>query len=117
MVEAVNRIIEPVKVERKIRNTTEDFIATTEQQASEIQNVFYLRTYTYSVINLGTTRALIKMQCSPDGINFMDEPPEEIIEPNEIKALTCNHFLPFVRVCFRTEAGETPLRIFLNGYD
>ncbi|MGI6420615.1 MAG: DUF6385 domain-containing protein [Syntrophomonadaceae bacterium] len=113
----VSRIIEPVKVERKVLNDSEDITATSEQQCSETYNVLYLRYYTYSVINLGTTPAIVLLQSSPDGINFMDEPPEVIVEPNEVKALTCNYFLPFIRLCYRTETGETPLRIFLQGYD
>jgi len=117
-VDTVRKIIEPVKIERCICNTMQDVIASHDMQFTEAQNVFLLDSFTFSVINQGSVPALIHMQSSPDGIHFMDEPSfEELIEPTQMKLLTSNYALPYVRIKFRTEAGITNLRIFLQGHD
>lgn len=117
-VDTVGKIIEPVKIEKCICNTMQDVIASHDMQFTEAQNVFLLDSYTFSVINQGSVPALIHMQCSPDGIHFLDEPSfEELIEPNQMKLLTSNYALPYVRMRFRTETGITNLRIFLQGHD
>ncbi len=118
VVEAVKKIIEPVKIDRYICDTSEDVIATMIEQVSETKNVLLLRNYTFSVLNLGSMPALVRLQSSPDGIHFMDEPMgDEIIAPDEVKAYTYNYFLPFVRICFKTETGSTHLRVFFHGHD
>jgi len=117
-VDTVRRILEPVKIKKLIVDTAEDVVAIPAQRCTETQNVFLLNTYTYSVLNLGTVTAFIHMQCSPDGIHFLDEPiGEEQIEPNQLRFLACNYALPYVRLCFRTETDSTNLRIFLQGHD
>jgi hypothetical protein len=117
-VDTVRRILEPVKIKKHIIDMMEDVIATPEQHCTETQHVFLLNTSTYSVLNLGNVTAFIHMQCGPDGIHFLDEPiGEEQIEPNQLRFLACNYALPYVRLCFRTEADSTNLRIFLQGHD
>jgi hypothetical protein len=117
-VDSVGRIIEPVEIKKLTINEVVDVTATTVQQCTESENVFLLNTYTYSVLNLGAVTALIHMQCSPDDINFNDEPiGEEEIEPGQLRFLTPNYALPYVRLCYRTESGTTSLRVFLQGHD
>jgi len=115
-VEAVKRIIDPVKVEKLTRDTVEDVIAGPVIQASELQDVLTLSTYTFSVLNLGDTEANVQLQMSPDGINFMDEAmANHKLAPGQIRALDFNQFLRYAKVTYWTEDGNTTrLRIFFQ---
>lgn len=115
-VEAVKRIIHPVKIEKLTRDTVEDVIAGSILQTSNIQDVLKLCTYTFCVLNQGDNAAYLQLQMSPDGINFTSEAiADPFLAPGQIKALDFNYFLRYARLAYWTEDGNTtPLRIFFQ---
>lgn len=116
MVEAVKKIIDPVKIEKITRDTLENVMAGPFLQTSDIQDVLKLSTYTYCVLNMGATEAKVRLQMSPDGINFIgEEMADYSIEPGKLRVLNYNSFVRYVRVAYWTEDGNnTPLRIFFQ---
>lgn len=118
-VEAVKKIIDPVKIRRILKDIVEDVTAGPILQASDLQDVFKLRIYTFCVINQGESEARVRLQMSPDGINFVDEPvADDLLLPGQIKAMTYNYFLRYARLVYWTEdSNTTNLRIFFQGQD
>ncbi|HEX3011525.1 MAG TPA: DUF6385 domain-containing protein [Syntrophomonadaceae bacterium] len=115
-VEAVKKIIDPVRIENITRDMFEDVTARPFLQASETQDVLKLGTYSFCVLNSGNTEARIRPQLSPDGINFIgEEMADYSILPGQLKVLNFNLFLRYVRVAYWTEDGNNvPLRIFFQ---
>lgn len=122
-VEAIQRIVEPVKLAgslkltRETRDVFEDITATPIKQTSRIQDVLNLNVYSFCVLNRGDAVAMVRMQLSPDGVNFMDAPmADELLEPGQMKVLTYNYFLKFNRLLCWTNNGETTnLRVYFQG--
>lgn len=116
-VEAVKKIIQPVKIEKLTRDTAEAVTAGPVVQTSDTQDVLQLNTYTFCVINQGLTDAYVQLQSSPDGINFLAEAMATLLlPPGQIRALSFNYFLRYAQVAYWTEDGNTtPLQIFFQG--
>lgn len=74
--------------------------------------------YTYFVINTGKSGALIALQVSPDGINWITESELDSIGPGETKPLIPNSIATYARLVFRSdELGQnTSLAICVRGY-
>lgn len=74
--------------------------------------------YTYFVINTGKSGALIALQVSPDGINWITESELNSIGPGETKPLIPNSIAKYARIVFRSdELGQnTSLAICVRGY-
>jgi len=116
-VEAVKKIIQPVKIEKLTRDSVETGLAGPILQTSEIRDVLKLSNFTFGVLNEGLTAAWVQLQTSPDGIHFLDEPTSDLILPaGQIRGYTPNQFFRYARMLYWTEDGNTtPLRIFFQG--
>ncbi|MDD3365318.1 MAG: DUF6385 domain-containing protein [Syntrophomonas sp.] len=121
-VESVTRILEPVDVNgtfelvRPTRDFSEDVIADTTERSSTMQDVFHLDTYSFCVINQGAVDAVVKIQLSPNGINWLeDQIDDDQIEAGQMKILVYNRFARYVRLRYRTNSGTSILSIYLQG--
>jgi len=119
-VEAVKKIIDPVNVKgtfdlkRESRDVVEDVVAGPKKQASVLQDVLNLATYSFCVINQGNEDALFQLQISPDGINWVDNGLKTRVGAGEIEVCSCNYFLRYIRLVYHTEKTITNLRIFFQ---
>lgn len=121
-VDAVKRIIDPVNVignfelKRETRDVFEDVVAGSEKLTSRVQDVLHLATYTFCVINQGDVEAMVRMQSSPNGINWSEEKcADDRLEAGEMKILTCNCFLRYNRIIYWTEIDTSNMRIYFQG--
>jgi hypothetical protein len=121
-IESVTRILEPVNVNgtfelvRPIRDFIEDVAADTTERYSTLQDVFNLSTYSFCVINEGAAHAVVQMQLSPNGINWVEDPiADDHIDSGQMKILVYNRFARFVRLKYWTDSDTTILRIYFQG--
>jgi hypothetical protein len=121
-VESVTRILEPVDVNgifelvTPTRDFVEDVQANTTESYSTMQDVFHLATYSFCVINQGTTEAVVQMQLSPNGINWAEDPiADDHIDAGQMKILVYNRFARFVRLKYWTDSSTTNLLIYFQG--
>ena len=121
-VESVTRILEPVDVNgifelvRPIRDFVEDVAADTTDRYSTMQDVFQLVTYSFCVINEGTTESVVGIQLSPNGTNWVEDPiADDHIDQGQMKILVYNRFARYVRLRYRTDSSSTSLRIYFQG--
>ena len=121
-VESLKRIIEPVKVEgkfdlvRQTRDFVEDLTANPTEKTSTMQDVFYLATYSFCVINQGSVAALVRLQLSPNGMDWVEDPiADDHLDGGKMAILVYNRFARYVRLKYRTEDGSTLLKIYFQG--
>lgn len=121
-VESVTRILEPVDVNgtfelvRPTRDFVENVSADTIEKYSTMQDVFQLTNYSYSVINQGSGDAVVGMQLSPNGNNWVEDPiADDHIDPGQMNILVYNRFARYVRLRYRANIGTTELRIYFQG--
>lgn len=86
-------------------------------QTAGILNVLQYM-YTYFVINIGKSSALIALQVSPDGINWITEGELNSIRPGETKPLIPNSIAKYARLVFLSDEPDqsTILAICVRGY-
>lgn len=74
--------------------------------------------YTYFVINTGQNSAVIALQVSPDGINWITEGALQTISPGEIVPLVPNIIAKFARLIFQSADVQqsTSLAIRVRGF-
>jgi len=121
-VESVTRILEPVNINgtlelvRPTRNFVEDVKAVTTQRYSTMQDVFQLASFSFCVINQGLANAVVGMQLSPNGNNWIEDPvADDHIEPGQMNILVYNRFARYVRLRYQTDVSSTDLRIYFQG--
>jgi hypothetical protein len=121
-VESVTRILEPVDVNgtfelvRPTRDFSEDVTSDTTERSSTMQDVFHLATYSFCVINQGAVDAVVKIQLSPNGINWLEDPiANHHVEAGQMRILVYNCFARYVRLRYRTDSGTTDLAIYFQG--
>jgi len=74
--------------------------------------------YTYFVINTGQNSAVIALQVSPDGINWITEGVLQTISPGDIVPLVPNIIAKFARLIFQSADVQqsTSLDIRVRGF-
>lgn len=120
---AVQSIIEPVKVQGTFKpvklsvDFREDVVAGSVYGSSKVQDVLLLTIYSFCVMNLGTYSVMVRLQISPDGVHWIDEPgSDNSIRPGENKILISSYFLRYIRVAFIAEhGGNSNVSIFFQG--
>ena len=83
-------------------------------------NVLGVPTWTFGVVNAAlaaNAQALVKMQISPDGTNWLDEAGPVTINQNSLTALVSSIFLKYARVYYSAvnAASAVTLNIFFQG--
>lgn len=121
-VESVTRIIEPVDVNgtmelvRPSRDFVENVLADTMDKYSTTQDVFQLTSYSFCVINQGSMDAVVGIQLSPNGKNWIEDPiADDHINPGKMNILVYNRFARYVRLRYRTVISTTHLCIYFQG--
>jgi len=121
-VQSVKRIIETVDVKgkfdlvRQIRDFTEDLTADSSEKTSTMQDVFYLATYSFCVINQGCAAAILRIQLSPNGVDWVeDRIADDYVGPGQMAILVYNRFARYVRLKYWAEDGSTSLKIYFQG--
>lgn len=86
------------------------------QTAAALNVLQYM--YTYFVINTGISQALIGLQVSPDGINWITEGEMNSIRPGETRPLIPNSIAKYARLVFQSDETDqsTSLAICVRGY-
>jgi len=121
-VESITRILEPVDVKgtfelvRPTRDFVEDVTADPTEKSSTIQDVFQLATYSFCVVNQGAVEAVVKMQLSPNGINWLEDPiADHHVKAGQMRILVYNCFARYVRLRYHTDSGTSILSIYFQG--
>ena len=82
--------------------------------------VLGVREWTFGIVNESldaNAQALVKMQISPDGINWLDEAGPVTINQNSLSTLVTSIFLKYARVYYSAvnAASAVTLNIFFQG--
>ncbi len=129
-IEVLKKIAEPVEVRgsvelkgvlpnvhilKNVIDLYEDLTAEPLLKYSKVQDISQLNLYSFCVINLGPHNALIQVQISPDGINWVNDGPELRVIPNIGQAFTANYFLRYIRLACTSGGNKaTHLKIFFQ---
>lgn len=73
---------------------------------SKAQNVSVQSVYSYFIKNDGTNAAEVKIQISPDDMNWVDDSGITTINSDELKVLVPSKFLKYVRVAFKSSTAN-----------
>lgn len=65
------------------------------------RDVSTLRVYSYAVLNTGAATASVRMQISPDGLNWVDDTPEQQILAGKLLVLAPRFFLRYARLAYQ----------------
>ena len=101
-------------------STTRANITDTTGSGDATYTVLGVREWTFGVVNesLNTNaQALVKMQISPDGTNWLDEAGPVTINQNSLTTLVTSIFLKYARVFYSAvnAASAVTLNIFFQG--
>lgn len=128
-VEVIKRIVDPVEIKgavevkgianvhvlKKSIDFLEDLITEPVCKYAKVQDISQLSLYSFFVINQGQSDALIQVQISPDGINWLDDGPQIRVAPNNSQVLTANYFLRYIRLsCISASHKATNLKIYFQ---
>lgn len=83
-------------------NTSNDYAGSTARDIS------LFTTYSFFVKNIGSNLGLLKIQLSPDNINWIDDSSEIQLLPGEALVLTPFHFLQYVRINYKSHDPDLP---------
>lgn len=74
--------------------------------------------YTYYIINTGSNNAIISLQLSPDGTNWLTDEPLQVIAPGGILPFVPNIIASFARLTYQSAASgrHTSLDIRVRGF-
>lgn len=92
-------------------------VAKQDSYSSAVE-IWDYSTYSLIVKNIGKKNILVKLQCSPDNVNFIDEEPEIELCPGVSQVMVSNYFTRYVRLKFRLSSQETDkglVKIWLQG--
>ncbi len=82
-------------------------------------DVLNLRTWTFGVVNASTTvaPAVVKLQMSPDGANWIDEAGPVTLNTGEVTSLVSSVFMKYARIYYAAvdAASAVTLNIFFQG--
>ena len=84
---------------------------------SSTQEVWGYSIYSFIVANSGSKSTLVKLQASPNQINFIDEEPEIELFPGQTRVFVSNFFTRYNRLTFRLasqESGTGQIKIWLQ---
>ncbi|KGK90940.1 hypothetical protein DP73_05665 [Desulfosporosinus sp. HMP52] len=95
-------------------------ITDTAGSGDETYNVLGVETWTFGVVNASleaNAQALVTMQISPDGINWLDEAGPVTINQNSLTTLVSSIFLKYARVYYSAvnAASAVTLNVFFQG--
>lgn len=95
-------------------------ITDTAGSGDTTYNVLGVREWTFGVVNASldaNAQALVKMQISPDGTNWLDEAGPVTINQNSLTTLVTSIFLKYARVYYSAvnAASAVTLNIFFQG--
>lgn len=88
------------------------------EEYSAPREVWQYSVFSFIVRNIGVSEIKAKLQCSPDGITFIDEEPEYVLAPGQTHIFVSNFFTRYARIKFKLVPGETKIgkiRIWLQG--
>jgi predicted secreted protein len=122
-VNVIKKIAEPVSVTGSIeyrkrgRDIREEVVADSELNASGIQDVLELSTYSFCVINHGACEVRTQLELSPNGTDWVQAgQSDEILLAGQMKILVPDYFLRYIRLLYWTESSsQTPLSIYFQG--
>ncbi|WP_238455510.1 DUF6385 domain-containing protein, partial [Desulfolucanica intricata] len=86
----------------------------------EAYNVLGIKTWTFGVVNNSTVenaQALVKLQMSPDAVNWIDETSNITIDQNSLTALVSSITLKYARIYYSAvnASSAVTLNIFFQG--
>lgn len=81
-------------------------IVTRETGYTRLVEVWCYNDYSFIVKNESGKKLLIKLQCSPDGINFINEEPEFELEPRRLGIYVNRFFTRYARLKYCLAPGE-----------
>jgi hypothetical protein len=87
---------------------TESVQTANTWKSSTVRDVSLQKTYSFATLNTGSRPAILKLRASPDKINWLDNKPEETIQPGEMKVLAFTYFLRYATVSYRSAIKEKP---------
>ncbi|AET66040.1 hypothetical protein Desor_0326 [Desulfosporosinus orientis DSM 765] len=95
-------------------------ITDTAGSGDEAYNVLGVATWTFGVVNASldaNAQALVTMQISPDGENWLDEAGPVTIDQNSLTTLVSSIFLKYARIYYSAvnAASAVTLNVFFQG--
>lgn len=120
---AVNRIIRTdtsgivqfMHQRRYFTDTSEAVSTATAYTGSTARDVSEQSTYTFAIKNTGTTyTATVKVQISPDNVEWIDDSAETVVNTATTVALVASKFLRYARIAYKstTAGSDTSLTIW-----
>ena len=96
----------------EVVNTGATFVGSTSQDISLVPN------YTWFIRNTGANSATVKLQISPNNVDWLDDGTSQEVESGEAIVLVANVFLRYTRVAYQsTETDEdTTLELIWQAY-
>lgn len=94
-------------------------ITNTAGSGDTTYNVLAIPTWTFGVVNAATAanaQALVTLQISPDGTNWLNEAGPVTINQNSLTSLVSSVFLKYARVFYSVNAASAVmLNIYFQG--
>ncbi len=93
-------------------NTADTYAGSNSQDVSRVPN------YTWFIKNTGANPATVKLQISPNDVDWIDDGTEQEVESGEAIVLVANVFLRYTRVAYRSTApgDDTTLELIWQAY-